>query len=278
MRVREQLNEDNASLLAAGVGLFALLAAFPALAALVSFYAIFPTPGQISDHLEPLSGLLPGAALGVLREQLTSVASTQSTTLGVGAVIGFVLALWGARKGMAALMQACNVAYDETRRRGVIGQIIVSLGFTFGAMVYFVLTSAVAVGLPFVLESWLGDRWLMQVLTALRWVLLWIFVVFALAVIYRYAPVRRRARWRWVTWGSVAAATLWVVASIAFEVYVRTFGSFAETYGAIGGVVVLLLWLYLSGSGGGALSRSRTRSRHKGVRRVRARRRSPRRP
>jgi len=67
-----------------------------------------------------------------------------------------------------------------------------------------------------------------------------------LAVVYRYAPARERAQWRWVTWGSVIAATLWLIGSLLFSLYVRTFGSYGKTYGALGGVIVLLLWFYLS--------------------------------
>lgn len=67
-----------------------------------------------------------------------------------------------------------------------------------------------------------------------------------LAVVYRYAPLRERARWRWVTWGSSIASLLWLLASALFAEYVRTFGSYGRTYGALSGVMVLLLWFYLS--------------------------------
>jgi membrane protein len=63
---------------------------------------------------------------------------------------------------------------------------------------------------------------------------------------YRYAPARERAQWRWVTWGSAIAATLWLAATALFAVYVRSVGSYDRTYGAIGGVIVLLMWFYIS--------------------------------
>src|SRR5262249_4229627 len=80
-----------------------------------------------------------------------------------------------------------------------------------------------------------------------RWVVLWVFSIGALAVVYRYAPSRRPAQWRWVTWGSALAATLWLLASVLFELYVRSFSSYGTTYGALGGVVVLIMWFYLGG-------------------------------
>jgi membrane protein len=80
----------------------------------------------------------------------------------------------------------------------------------------------------------------------LRWPLLAVIVIFGLSVLYRYAPDRRNARWRWVSWGAVAATVLWLMGSGLFSVYVANFGRYNETYGSIGAVVVLLLWFYLS--------------------------------
>jgi membrane protein len=77
-------------------------------------------------------------------------------------------------------------------------------------------------------------------------VLLWAFAVLALSILYRFAPNRSKARWQWVNWGSGIAATLWIASSIAFAIYVRNFASFGETYGAIGGVVIMLMWFYIS--------------------------------
>jgi membrane protein len=80
-----------------------------------------------------------------------------------------------------------------------------------------------------------------------RWVLLWLFAAGAFAVIYRFAPDRHPAQWQWVTWGSAVAATLWLSASVLFELYVKNFSSYGVTYGALGGVIVLIMWFYLGG-------------------------------
>jgi membrane protein len=148
---------------------------------------------------------------------------------------------------MAAIMSAANAAYGETERRTFFRRIALSVVFTLGAIVYFVVTLAIGAALPFVLDALLPGEGISEALSILRWPLLWLFVVLALAVIYRFAPARAPAKWRWVSWGAAIAATLWVVGGVAFEIYLRYFASYGETYGALGGVVVLLLWLYLSG-------------------------------
>ncbi|HEX2138796.1 MAG TPA: YihY/virulence factor BrkB family protein [Woeseiaceae bacterium] len=246
VRVKEEVGSDNASLIAAGLALYALLAIFPALAAAVSLYGLFASPEQIATQVQGLAGVLPQQAADILRGALQNLASQQGQALGIGAVVGFLLALWSARKGMVALMTATNIAYDEEEERGFFRKLIVSLGFTIAAVVGFVLVVALAVGAPLALEAIGAPSVVQSVLGVLRWVVLWFLVVLALAVVYRYAPDRRAAKWRWVTWGSATAATLWLAASLLFSLYVQNFGSYGETYGALAGVIVLLLWFYLS--------------------------------
>jgi membrane protein len=106
---------------------------------------------------------------------------------------------------------------------------------------------ALGVAVPLVLQILpLGPAAATAILV-FRWVLLWLFAAGTLAVIYRYAPDRHTAKWQWVTWGSAAAATLWLSASVLFELYVKNFSSYGALYGALGGVIVLIMWFYLGG-------------------------------
>lgn len=246
-RVKDSIARDNASLVAAGLALYALLAAFPALAAIVALYGLFASPDQIASQIESLRGVLPAQAAEILTGALTNLANSRGKALGIGAIVGFALALWSARKGMDALMKAMNIAYDEEEHRGFFKRMFVSLAFTLAAVVGFVLIVAFGVAVPLVLRSLSLPEPLAMVVSLLRWVLLWLVIVLALAVVYRYAPDRDHPKWRWVTWGSAIAAVLWIVGSALFTLYVRSSATYGETYGALGGVVVLLLWLYLTG-------------------------------
>jgi membrane protein len=139
-----------------------------------------------------------------------------------------------------------NIAYQQREKRGFFKQLMTSVVFTLGAILGFIAILLLADAVPLIFEAFTSSPWVERVVATLRWALLWAFVVLGLAVTYRYAPVRKLARWRWVTWGSVVAATLWVAGSLLFAFYLRTFGSYARVYGALGGVVVLLMWFYLS--------------------------------
>jgi len=246
-RVQHQLTSDNASIVGAGLALYSLLAIFPALTAVVLLYGLFSSPEQISQQMQQFQGLLPAEGVAILERQLTKLASQQSQTLGIGLVTAVLLALWSARKGMVALMTAMNVAYNEQETRGFFRRMLVSLALTFGAILTFILVLAIGVAVPVVLSFLPLGGAAEIVLLLLRWVMLFGLAVLGLSVVYRYAPDRREAKWKWVSWGAVIAATLWLLGSLGFAYYVRNFGaSYGETYGALGGVVITMLWLFLS--------------------------------
>jgi membrane protein len=79
----------------------------------------------------------------------------------------------------------------------------------------------------------------------LQWPLVFALVTLGMALIYYYAPDAVQ-EWVWITPGSIFATTLWLIISLGFKFYVARFTSYNATYGAIGGVIVLMLWFYLS--------------------------------
>jgi membrane protein len=193
------------------------------------------------------SSVLPPGVLDIFKSQLQTLVSHQQSALSVAAILGFVLALWSARSAMSALMTATNIAYGEREKRNFLVQVLVSLLLTAGAVVGFLTILLLGVALPVALKILGTSTWAQWVLDGLQGLLLWAFAITGLALLYRFAPAREPARWRWLTWGSAIAATLWLAASALFAVYVGTFANYGKTYGALGGVVALLMWFYLSG-------------------------------
>ncbi len=102
------------------------------------------------------------------------------------------------------------------------------------------------VAIPLALAAVGAEQWTKAVVSVLRVALRWLVIVSGLAVIYRYAPAREHARWRWVSPGSLVAATVLLGATALFGFYVTNFAGYAKTYGALGGVVVLLMWFFIS--------------------------------
>lgn len=247
LRVFHKIGEDNLSLVAAGVALNTLLAVFPAMAVLASVYGMFASPAQVAKEIAPFYGILPHDAASIIQTQLQALARPHNQTLGIGAIVSFIVSIYYSSQGVSALMSATNIAYSERERRSFVKLILVAIGFAVGAVIGFVLMLLLTVAVPLALQRLPVPGFVSMVVLVLRWILLWLFAVLGLAIVYRYAPSRDNAQWRWVTWGSVVASTLWLVASVLFSLYVRDFGSYGRTYGALGSVIVLIMWFYLQG-------------------------------
>ena len=245
-RAWREISEANLFLIAGGVTYAILLALFPGLAALVSLYGLVLDASQIEKQVGALSEILPAETQQLLVEQLHKLVEASSGTLGVGAAVGVVLALWSASRGMSGLITALNIAYEEQERRGFFKLNLLALGLTLAQLIGGIVIIALVAVLPAAvqyLDVGRATKWLLLVM---QWPLLIVMVMLGLGILYRYAPDREKPQWRWVSPGAIAATLLWVIASIGFTVYVANFNSYGKTYGSLGGVIVLLTWLYLS--------------------------------
>ncbi len=246
LRTKEQIKEDNIPLLAAGVAFYAFIALFPALIAAVTVYGLVADPEQVEEQIGSFSEALPKEAASLLTEQLTSIAGGSSSALGWGLLLSLGGALFAASGGMQNLIKAVNIAYDEEETRGFVKLRGLALALTLGAIVFIVVAIGLVAVVPVVLEATgLGAAGRIAAQIA-RWAGLVVFVLIALGVIYRFAPDRDNPKLKWVGLGSAVATLLWIIGSAAFSLYVSNFGKYGETYGALAGVVILLLWLWLT--------------------------------
>jgi membrane protein len=235
---------DQVPLLSAGVAFYGFLALFPSLIALVLIYGLVADPAQIANQVGQLSEALPGDARKIITDQLQFV-STRETGAGIGVVVSILLALWAASGGMSNLMMAISTAYDEAEKRSFLKKRLLALGLTLGAIVFMVVMLGLVAVFP-ALSDLIDNGVVRVLLTILRWVLVAVLVAAALAVLYRVAPDRDAPKMRWVSVGAVVATVLWLLASAGFSLYVANFGSYAKTYGAIAGIVVMLMWLWIT--------------------------------
>jgi membrane protein len=245
-RAWKEAKKDSVPLLSAGVAFYAFLAIVPTLIAAVMLYGLVSEPEDVAEQLDSFGSALPSSAEELLSEQLDALVSTSDRSLGLGLVLALLLALWSASGGVSNLITAVNVAYDEEETRGFVKTKALSLSMTIGAILFLVLAVALVAALPVVIEALNLPGWVNVVVEVGRWLGLVVAVLIALALLYRWAPDRSDAKFRWLSVGSIVATVLWVVASIGFSVYVDNFGSYGKTYGSLAGVVVLLLWLWLT--------------------------------
>ncbi|MGY1719704.1 YihY/virulence factor BrkB family protein [Blastococcus sp. SYSU DS0552] len=239
-------NADNMPIIAGGVAFFGFLAIFPALLAVISIYGLVVTPEQAAAQVESFTAGLPAEAQRLIEDQVTAVTANAGGALTLSLVLSILAALWSASGGVNNLVKAVNIAYDEVETRNFVKLRALSLVLTLGAIVFVLLTIGLVAVLPVVIDLLpLGAVGTVLIEVA-RWVALLTVVAGSLAVLYRVAPDRDAPRFRWVSLGSIVVTVVWALVSLGFTLYVNNFGSYGETYGAIAGVVVLMLWLYLT--------------------------------
>ena len=238
--VYERFVGDHVTLTAAGVAFFGFVALIPLIIAGVSLYGLVADPDQVSDLIARLGPGVPDAVTKLIEQQLNSVASASSGALSVGLAAGVLVALWTASSGIFHLAEALNIAHDVSddrpfwRKRGHAVALTLALLAVLGLITIVLSFSATAFSGPASVAvrigGWLGAAAIITV---------------ALSVFYRVGPERSKPPRRWISSGAGFAVAATVIASLGFSVYVSRFGSYNETYGSLGAIVVTLLWMYI---------------------------------
>ncbi|EKE44536.1 hypothetical protein OCGS_1374 [Oceaniovalibus guishaninsula JLT2003] len=240
-----EMNDNNLGLISAGIAFYAMLAIFPTVAGLIAIWGFFADPSEVSMQLHLLRGIIPEQAYRILDNQVTSLITANTSTLGWATAASLALALWSSRAGVEAMTRGLNAIYRERNRLG-LRQWTAAFGITFLLMGVALVALASVVILPIVLAVLpLGPltSWL---IASVRWIVALSVIVVALGVVYRYGPNRRGARPGWLTPGAMVAVVVWGAVSWGFSFYLSNFGRYNEIYGALGAFIALLMWLYFS--------------------------------
>jgi membrane protein len=246
VKVASEFMEDRIPSVAAGVTFFVLLALFPGIGALAAIYSLFGDRATLVHELSGLSGLLPGGAMKVLAAELTRLAALKPAKIGLAFSVSFVIALWSASGGISSLIESLNIAFEVRERRSYLQVVATAIGFVLVVLIFgAILAKLIALFSPVagLIDANSSLSWLTPVF---RWLSIFLLAVVFNGLVYHYAPDRRRRRRRWLTWGSVTAAALWVLGSALFSWYVHNFGTYDRTYGALGAIVGFLTWIWLS--------------------------------
>lgn len=245
-RTYQRFNDDRLLATAAGVVFFGLLAVFPAVTALVSFYGLFADPSTIGANLQTLSLMLPEGSFEIVQDQIARVLEKGNASLGWTFLFGLAFALWSANAGVKAIIDALNVVHEEREKRSFVRLNLLALAFTTGGIAALLLMVSAVVAFPLALNH-LGLAPDSRVVVSMaRWPLMFAMLLVALSVLYRFGPSRPAARWEWLGVGTLTAAALWITGSAALSWYLSNFGDYNATYGSLGAAIGLMTWMWMS--------------------------------
>ncbi|MPR11830.1 YihY/virulence factor BrkB family protein [Microvirga tunisiensis] len=245
-RLAHSLREDGMWLRSAGVAFCAIFVAIPGASVAMAVFGLLANPDAVHRPIEMLGGLVPGNATLFLADQMQAVARTSRMQLGAGLGGGLIAALWGAWSGASGLIAALNVAYGEEEARSFLRRAWDAFVVALAAGLFMVLAFAVVAMVPLVLSLVPLSPAMQTAASIARWPALALLCIAALGMLYRFAPCRRAAKWRWVSPGAAVGTALWLVCSTGFSFYVSHFPSYNQTLGLLGIIMMLLTWSYLS--------------------------------
>ena len=243
--IKEAIADDCLGL-AAQLSYYLFLALFPAILFLLAVSSFFPLDdlsGNVTRMLQPIASR---EVVQIIEEQIRRISKSGDGGL---LTFGVLAALWSSSAAMVAGVSALNAAYDIEEGRPWWKVRLIAIGLTIALAVFFLVSFTLVLAGPTIAE-YIGDTLRMGTVVEwtwkiLQWPLAFALVSLAIALVYYFAPDADQD-WIWITPGAVVATALWIVASLAFKVYVTRFSDYNAAYGTIGGVMVLLLWFYVS--------------------------------
>jgi len=246
-RTFKEAFNDGVFDLAAQQAYYFFFALFPALLALISIASFFPIHNLTNEIVGTLGRVAPGDVVQIINEQISKISNDKAGGL---LTFAFLVTLWSSSGAVVSMCTTLNAAYDITEGRPWWKVRLIAIGLTIGLAIFTLISMAMIVAGPGVARQFADMVGLGEVFvwtwSILRWPVIFVLIATAIALIYYFAPDAEQ-EFVWITPGSVLATVLWIGISYGFKTYVATMGNYTETYGLIGGVMVLLLWFYLSG-------------------------------
>ncbi|MDR7128049.1 membrane protein [Algoriphagus sp. 4150] len=246
IKVKERIGENNVVIVSAGVGFFGFLAIFPAIMALISIYGFVMDPQQIEEQVSKISSMMPEQTHEILQSRVDNFIKPEGESLGWGTFFGILLGIWIGNLGTKSLFMGVNIAYETENKRGIIKNNGLTLLFTFGAILLIILSAALIVAFPAIIEKIGLPDHIENLISWSRWLVMGVILVGSIGLIYNFGPKRRRPGFSWVIPGAVLATSLWLLASWGFSFYIRNFWNLGEIYGSLSAVIFLMLWLFIS--------------------------------
>jgi membrane protein len=246
-RTAHEAVSDDAQGLASQLAYYFFLALFPALLCLLAIASFFPLQNFADDMVRLLGPFAPSEMIEIIRQEMAKIAEGQHGGL---VTVGLLGALWSSSSAMVAVIGAMNRAYDIDESRPWWKVRLTAIGLTVGLSLLIIVAFTLIVAGPQLADLTARHLafgsvfvWTWKII---QWPIAFALVAVGIGLIYHFAPDAEQF-WVWITPGSLAATLLWLIGSLAFRFYAVNFGNYEASYGALGGVILLLLWFYLSG-------------------------------
>lgn len=243
-RIWHEFNDDRVLLVAAGATFYVLLSFIPALAALVALYGLVFDPPSVMEQLDAVAGWVPGEVRTTIQEQLIRLTSQPNENLGLAFAGTLALSLWSASGATKAIIDGLNIVNGETEKRSFVGLNATALAFTLAGIIGAIAVVGTTIALP-VAISFIWPSESMPLAQFIPPLILGAAIFGALVALYRWAPSRNDAKFRWLVPGAVVAIVLLALVTALFSWYARNFAAYSA-YGSIGSAIAFMTWVWIT--------------------------------
>lgn len=240
-----KFSEDKPTDQAAMLAYYFFLSLFPLLLFLLTLLPYFPL--DVEAIVSSIKKTAPGDAGSMIADQVQSLLSqSQGALLSIG-IIG---TLWSASGAVSALIRSFNKAYHVKETRSFIQTKALAIGLTVGMILVIIVTFVFPIFGELIIKGiesiFPVPTFFMKIYTMIRWLAGIIMMILVMTLLYRIAP-NKSLRFKEVIWGALFTTVAWQLITLGFSFYVKNFGNYSATYGALGGVIIMLLWFFLTG-------------------------------
>ena len=189
-----------------------------------------------------LKQLFPPEAYGVVEQQIGRIQKDSH----VGFIsLGLAITIWLASSLFVAIIDAMNRISGVTETRPLWRLRLAAIAMTLVQAIILVGSLVVIVAWPQIIH-WMGMSEPAALLaTLVQWLVVTFAVLLSFTLTFFFGPDAEQ-HWEWITPGSLIGTIIFLVVSLLFRVYVQNFANYDETYGSLGGVMVLLFWFWIS--------------------------------
>lgn len=252
-RLNKKIGEDNLATWAAAMAYSWLFAIFPFFIFLLTLVPYLPDNyrQEVNKRMIQAVYQLPDDAreqvLPYVRQQLERVLNSPPKAF---LSIGLLLTIWAASGGMAMTMSALDKCYDVKTLRPIWKQRPLAVALTIvGATMIVIVIVLIPIGsiLTRLALKHFGEQLSTPLLVGWqlgRYGLGLLFMFATLSLIY-YWGANHDHPFHLITPGSVFVVGVWLLLGVVFRIYIEKYGKYDQTYGALGGAVILLMFFYL---------------------------------
>jgi len=241
------MNNGTLTTRASAIAYNFFLAVFPAIIVLFTMIPYIPIENFQQVLMTTLEDLMPANVYSAIQSSIQEIVMRKRNDL---LSFGFVLSLWFATSGIAALINAFNASYNNLENRTWLNRQLISI------ILIFIFCMLISVGVILIIFSGivldflearniLTNKFLIALFLNGKWLIILISSFLSISCLYYLAPAKH-SKFRFISPGSILSSLIIILTSVGFSAYINNFGTYNKFYGSIGTLIALLIWLFIN--------------------------------